>query len=85
VVRDVLLVSNDPNANFYPVKDQFLTNLSISYTVNNKTALDGTRLRFAVNNLFNKAPPLADETYGFFSELYTARGRVFHIELRKKF
>jgi iron complex outermembrane receptor protein len=85
VVRDVLLVSDDPNANFFPVRSQFLTNLSISYTINNDTALDGTRLRFAVNNLFNKDPPLADETYGFFSELHTARGRVFHIELRKKF
>lgn len=85
VVRDVLLVSNDPNANFYRVKDQFITNLSISYTVKNNTALDGTRLRFAVNNLFNKEPPLADETYGFFSELYTARGRVFHVELRRNF
>lgn len=85
VVRDILLVSDDPNANFYRVEDQFLTNASISYTIKNNTALDGTRLRFAVNNLFNKAPPLADETYGFFSELYTARGRVFHVELRKKF
>jgi outer membrane receptor protein involved in Fe transport len=85
VVRDILLVSTDPNANFYRVNDQFIANLSVSYTVNNNTALDGTRLRFAVNNLFNKAPPLADETYGFYSELYTARGRVFHIELRKKF
>ncbi len=85
VVRDVLLVSNDPNANFYRVNDQFIANLSLSYTIENNTALDGTRLRFAVNNLFNKAPPLADETYGFYSELYTARGRVFHIELRKKF
>jgi len=85
VVRDVLITSPDPNANFYPVRSQFLTNLSISYTINNDTALDGTRLRFAVNNLFNKDPPLADETYGFFSELHTARGRVFHIELRKKF
>lgn len=85
VVRDILLVSNDPNANFFRVKDQFLTNLSISYTIDNDTALDGTRLRFAVNNLFDKDPPLADETYGFYSELYTARGRVFHVELRKKF
>lgn len=85
VVRDVLLVSNDPNANFYRVNDQFIANLSVSYTIENDTALDGTRLRFAVNNLFNKAPPLADETYGFYSELYTARGRVFHVELRKKF
>ena len=85
VVRDILLVSDDPNANFYRVNDQFIANLSVSYTIENDTALDGTRLRFAVNNLFNKAPPLADETYGFYSELYTARGRVFHVELRKKF
>ncbi len=85
VVRDILLVSDDPNANFYRVRDQFLTNVSISYTINNDTPLDGTRLRFAVNNLFNKAPPLADETYGFYSELHTARGRVIHVELRKKF
>lgn len=85
VVRDILLVSDDPNANFYRVNDQFLTNLSVSYTINNDTALNGTRLRFAINNLFDKDPPLADETYGFFSELYTARGRVFHVELRKKF
>ncbi len=85
VVRDVLLVSDNPNANFYRVNDQFLTNLSVSYTIDNNTGLNGTRLRFAINNLFDKDPPLADETYGFFSELYTARGRVFHIELRKKF
>ncbi len=85
VVRDILLVSDDPNANFYRVNDQFLTNLSISYTIDNDTALNGTRLRFAINNLFDKDPPLADETYGFYSELYTARGRVFHVELRKKF
>ena len=85
VVRDVLLVSDDPNANFFRVEDQFTMNFSISYTISNDTALDGTRLRFAVNNVFDKDPPLADETYGFFSELYTARGRVFHVELRKKF
>jgi len=85
VVRDVLLVSSDPNANFFPVKDQFVTNVSISYTINNNTPLDGTRLRVGINNLFDKDPPLADETYGFYSELYTARGRVIDIELRKKF
>ena len=85
VVRDVLLVSDDPNANFFRVSDQFVANLSIAYTIKNNTPLDGTRLRVAVNNLFNEDPPLADETYGFYSELYTARGRVIHVELRKKF
>ena len=85
VVRDVLLISDDPNANFFRVSDQVLFNLSIAYTISNNTALDGTRLRVAVNNLFNEDPPLADETYGFYSELYTARGRVVHVELRKRF
>ncbi|WP_375290131.1 TonB-dependent receptor domain-containing protein [Qipengyuania sp.] len=85
VVRDVLIDSDDPNANYFPVDESFTMNLSISYTIENDTALDGTRLRFAINNLFDEDPPLADENYGFFSELHSARGRVFHIELRKKF
>lgn len=85
VVRDVLVVSDDPNANFFPVEDWFTLNLSVAYTIENDTALDGTRLRFAINNLFDRDPPLADETYGFYSDLHSARGRVFHIELRKTF
>ncbi len=85
VIRDNLIVSDDPNANFYPVEDWFTMNASISYTIENDTPLDGTRLRFAINNLFDKDPPLADESYGFFSELHSPRGRVFHVELRKEF
>ncbi len=85
VVRDELIESEDPNANFYPVDDWFTMNFSIAYRIRNDTALDGTRLRFAINNLFDAEPPLADENYGFFSELHSARGRVFHIELRKSF
>lgn len=85
VVRDVLVVSDDPNANFYPVSDQFTMNVSLAYEFKKDGPLKGTRVRFAVNNLFDQAPPLADEDYGFFSSLYTARGRNFHIEVRKKF
>lgn len=85
VIRDDLIISDDPNANFYLVSDQFTMNLSVSYTINNDTALDGTRLKFGVNNLFDEDPPLADESYGYFSELHSARGRQFVVELRKKF
>lgn len=86
VVRDNLVVSDDPNANFYPVEEWFTTNFSISYTIDDTgTPIDDTRLRFAINNLFDEEPPLADETYGYFSELHSARGRVFHVELRKRF
>ncbi|WP_416832466.1 MAG: TonB-dependent receptor domain-containing protein [Erythrobacter sp.] len=85
VTRDVLIETTDPNGNFYRVNDVFVTNFSISYTIENNTPLDGTRLRFAINNVFDKDPPLADETYGYFSELHSARGRQFHVELRKNF
>ena len=85
VVRDVLIVSDDPNANFYPVEDFFTMNVSVAYTINNGTQLDGTRLRFAINNLFAEDPPLADEVFGYYSDLHSPRGRQFAIELRKKF
>lgn len=85
VIRDDLIISDDPNANFYQVSDQFTMNLSVSYTINNDTALDGTRLKFGVHNLFDEDPPLADESYGYFSELHSARGRQFVVELRRKF
>ena len=86
--QDATDVNGNPNpdpGSFYPVKSWFTMNAAISYTVNNETALDGTRLRVGVNNLFNKAPPLADESYGFYGNLHNARGRQFTFELRKKF
>ena len=85
VVRDVLLVSDNPNINFFPVRDQFTMNVWIAYEIKNGSALDGTRVRFAVNNLWDKDPPLADETYGYYSELHSPRGRQFAIEVSKKF
>ena len=85
VVRDVLIESDNPNANFYQVNDWFTLNASVSYTIENDTALNGTRLKIGVNNIFDKDPPLADESYGFFSELHSARGRQISFELRKKF
>ncbi|MDT8281109.1 MAG: TonB-dependent receptor, partial [Erythrobacter sp.] len=85
VIRDVLIESDDPNANFFRVDSFFTVNFSIAYTINNDTALDGTRLRFAINNLFDEDPPLADENFGFFSELHSPRGRQFAVQVRKTF
>jgi iron complex outermembrane recepter protein len=85
VTRDVPIVSDDPNANFWRVGDFLTFNTALTYTIRNDTALDGTRLRFGINNLFDKDPPLADETYGFLSALHSARGRIFRFEVRKEF
>ncbi|KLE33862.1 TonB-dependent receptor plug domain-containing protein [Aurantiacibacter luteus] len=85
VVRDVLVDSDDPRDNYFPVDDWLTFNVSLSYTFEGNTALDGTRLRLGINNLFDEDPPLADEDYGFFSDLHSARGRVFRFEVRKTF
>ena len=37
------------------------------------------------NNIFNQDPPIADESFGFFGELHSARGRQFSFEIQKKF
>ncbi|MEZ5697150.1 MAG: TonB-dependent receptor [Sphingomonadaceae bacterium] len=82
-VYDTSVTQND-TGEFYRVDDWFVMNAAISYTINNDTALDGTRIKFGINNLFDKDPPLADETYGFFSELHSARGRQFIVSIRKE-
>jgi outer membrane receptor protein involved in Fe transport len=85
VSRDVPIVSDDPNANFYRVNDMLTINTAFTFTIDSDGPLDGTRLRVGVNNLFDKDPPLADETYGFLSQLHSPRGRVVRFEIRKNF
>ncbi|WP_285713283.1 TonB-dependent receptor domain-containing protein [Erythrobacter oryzae] len=82
VTRDLPFTSDDPNINFYRVDDMLTFNLSVGYSFEDG-ALEGTRIRLGVNNVFDTDPPLADETYGFFSALHSPRGRVFRVELRK--
>ena len=81
-------INGNPNpdpGSLYPVDDWFTMNATISYTIENDTGLDGTRLRFGINNITNEAPPLADESYGFYGSLHNARGRQFTFEIRKNF
>ncbi|WP_417592774.1 TonB-dependent receptor domain-containing protein [Parasphingorhabdus sp.] len=83
-IFDVSAVQND-TGDFYRVDDWFTMNASISYTINNDTGLDGTRLKFGFNNIFNEDPPLSDELFGFDGALHSARGRQFRFEIQKKF
>lgn len=85
VARDVPVVSDDPNANFWRVDDMLTINTAFTFDIDSDGPLDGTRLRVGVNNLFDKDPPLADETYGFLSQLHSPRGRVVRFEIRKNF
>ena len=78
-------VSQNTTGAFLPVDDWFVMNASVSYTIRNNTGLDGTRIKFGFNNILNEDPPLADQSFGFFSSLHSARGRQFLFEIQKKF
>ncbi|MEO9599334.1 TonB-dependent receptor [Parasphingorhabdus sp.] len=78
-------VTQDTTGALFRVDDWFTMNANISYTINNDTGLDGTRIKFGFNNIFDKAPPIADESYGYYGDLHSARGRQFTFEIQKKF
>jgi len=72
-------------AEFFRVDDWFTMNASISYTFENDGFLDGTRLRLGINNMFDKDPPIADESFGYYGSIQSARGRQLSIDIRKEF
>ncbi len=75
----------DDTAELFRVDDWFTLNFGISYSIENNTALDGTRIRFGVNNILNEAPPIADESFGYYGSLHSGRGRQFSFDIRKNF
>ncbi len=88
VTQDSEDINGNPNpdpGSFFPVDDWFTMNARVSYTIEDDSAMDGTRLSFGIRNLTNEAPPLADESYGYFSSLHSARGREFTFSIRKNF
>ncbi|WP_172449241.1 TonB-dependent receptor domain-containing protein [Bowmanella denitrificans] len=48
-------------------------------------AMDGMRVRVGVRNLFDREPPLADETYGYDASLHSSEGRYFYVSLQANF
>lgn len=59
---------------------------AVSYEIEDSpTPLNNVRVRFGIRNIFDKDPPLADETYGYVSSLHNNRGRFMYLDLRKTF
>lgn len=75
---DTSAVNDD--GDLWKVEPMFVANGSLAYTFDNET-----RVRFRVNNILNEDPPLADESFGFYGEYHSARGRFYSIEVRKRF
>jgi outer membrane receptor protein involved in Fe transport len=69
----------------FRVPSHVVHSLYVQYTVDDQSFMDGARFRLGARNLFNNLPPLADQPYGYFGELYNNRGRQVYASVNKRF
>lgn len=77
-------VDGDGNPDFWVVDSNLRVNTYLDYRFDIGPA-DPLRLRFGINNIFDEAPPLADESRGWFTEYHSVKGREFYIQARASF
>ncbi|WP_416909267.1 MAG: TonB-dependent receptor domain-containing protein [Polymorphobacter sp.] len=69
---------------FWQVKENWRVNLFGDY----RFRIGGgqnVRLRVGVNNVFDEAPPLADESLGYLPQYHQLKGREYYVQLRGNF
>lgn len=74
----------DTSALNFPVSSWTTFNTSIRYTAE-AGLFEGTSARLGINNVTDKAPPLANQLFGFYTSLYNPRGRFWYLEVSKSF
>ncbi len=74
----------DSSALLYKGEDWLTFNAAVGYAPE-EGALAGVAFRLGVNNIADKDPPLADETFGYFTKLYINRGRYWFAQVSKSF
>lgn len=79
-------VGLDPNGDPFIVKNWMTSNAYLQYDFDHPDGgLDGLRIRLGLNNVFDKDPPLADETNGYDAAYHSIRGRQVYLDVRKRF
>ncbi len=81
---DNIDADGDGDIDFFPVDSWTRVNAFVDYRIP-VGPVDQFRVRFGVNNVFDNAPPLADESRGFFTEFHSVRGREFYVQARAQF
>lgn len=72
------------NGQVYRVASHTTVNLYGEYSFR-EGALGNSSVRIGVRNLFDKQPPLADETFGYMGSLYSANPRYFYVRFQTEF
>ncbi|TQV86805.1 TonB-dependent receptor [Exilibacterium tricleocarpae] len=79
-------IDGDGEIDFFEVDSQTRFNAYVDFRARFSTVEDRTtRIRLGVNNLTDEAPPLADQSRGFYTSVHSLRGREFYLQIRTDF
>lgn len=74
----------DASALNFPVSSWTTFNAAVRHSFDDGP-LSGSSIRVGVNNIADKDPPLANQLFGHFTSLHSARGRFWYMEVTKAF
>ncbi|MEZ5955723.1 MAG: TonB-dependent receptor [Hyphomonadaceae bacterium] len=77
-------LNSDGIPEYWRVDDYFRVNLFGDYRLHPEV-VDSVRLRIGVNNIFNEAPPLVDESLGYRPDYHSLKGRELYFQVRTTF
>ncbi|OKY26227.1 hypothetical protein BI291_13175 [Thalassotalea sp. PP2-459] len=80
---DTSAVHND-TGDYWHVDNWLTFNLYGQY-IYDSGMLEGSRVRVGMRNIFDKEPPLADETYGYEASLHNIEGRYLYVSFSMSF
>lgn len=81
---DTSATQNDTGA-YWRVNSWTVTNLTLGYDFSEGSSLSGMSATIGVNNVFDRDPPLADESFGFYGSVHSANGRMIYLNLGYQF
>ena len=72
------------DGNYWEVDDHTVVNLYTQYSFDQEM-LANTKVKIGVRNLFDREPPLADETYGYRGSVHSPIPRYFYLNVLTEF
>jgi len=78
-------LDGDGEEEFWRVESSTRVSVYGEYSLRKLGPVDALRLRLGVSNVFDEAPPLADESLGYLPEYHSLKGREYYLQLRANF
>ncbi|MEP1384836.1 MAG: hypothetical protein ABJK64_13715, partial [Paraglaciecola sp.] len=72
------------NGNYYRVDNHTVVNLYTQYSFDDSIAAN-TKVKLGIRNLFDRQPPLADQTFGYYGSVHSPLPRYIYINLQTEF